>query len=424
MRGGVVCAKSGGLIIVASMTDWKPPRLPAQIFVNPRLSPAEESLEQAAPGVVDAAGFARAAAEIKTWPGYAPTPLRRLDGLAHALGIGGIFYKDEGSRFGLGAFKAVGGAYAVLRHLQDKLGGEVTAADLIAGKYRDKTEDITVCTATDGNHGKSVAWGARLFGCRAVIYIHQGVSVGREQAIAAFGAEMRRIPDNYDASVRACAADAAGNGWQVISDTTWEGYRDIPRHVMHGYGIMMREALEQLPAKEDITHVFIQAGVGGLPAAVAGFLWLELDALRPKIVVVEPEKADCHYQSARAGKPTAVTGKLDTLMAGLACGEVSPLAWSLLEKASFAFMTVPDDAAIFAMKTLAQGIGGDPRIVGGEAGVGGLAGLIAAASDERARSALLLDARSKVLIIGSEGATDPVLYEELVGRKPEDVLAA
>jgi diaminopropionate ammonia-lyase len=414
----------GGLILLAAMTEWKPPRLAAHIIINRHLSPAEESLESAAPGVVDADGFHRAATEIKAWPGYQPTALRQLDGLAARLKLGRIFYKDESTRFGLGAFKAVGGAYAVLRHLQDKLGGSVTASDLIAGKYRDRTKDITVCTATDGNHGKSVAWGARLFGCRAVIYIHQGVSVGREQAIAAYGADMRRIPDNYDASVRACAADAERNGWQVISDTTWDGYREIPRHVMHGYGVMMDEVLEQLPPREDLTHVFIQAGVGGLPAAVAGYLWLEQDALRPKIVVVEPEKADCHYQSAKAGKPTAVTGKLDTLMAGLACGEVSPLAWTLLDKASFAFMTVPDDAAVFAMKTLAEGIGNDPKVVGGEAGVGGLAGLIAAAIDSDARKALLLDERSKILIIGSEGATDPALYAQLVGRKPEEVLAA
>lgn len=406
------------------MTDWKPPSFSPHVFVNPRLSQAEESLGHAAPGVVDAEGFARAAAEIKAWPGYQPTPLRRLDGLAAQLGIGRIYYKDEGRRFGLGAFKAVGGAYAVLRHLQKSLGGDVSVGDLIAGKYRDRTKDITVCTATDGNHGKSVAWGAKLFGCRAVIYIHAGVSVGREQAIAAYGAEMRRIPDNYDASVRACAADAAKNGWQVISDTTWEGYQEIPRHVMHGYGVMMGEMLAQLPERDLPTHLFIQAGVGGLPAAAAGYLWLEYDALRPKVVVVEPQKADCHYQSAKAGQPTAVTGELDTLMAGLACGEVSPLAWTLLDKASFAFMTVPDDAAVFAMKTLAAGIGGDERVVGGEAGVGGLAGLIAAATDAMARDALLLDARSKVLIIGSEGATDPVLYEKLVGMKPDAVLAA
>ncbi|MDY0871855.1 diaminopropionate ammonia-lyase [Dongia rigui] len=410
------------------MTDWKPPRLTPHVFVNPRLSPAEESLGKAAPGVVDANGFARAATEIKAWPGYQPTPLRCLDGLAAQLGLGRIYYKDEGGRFGLGAFKAVGGAYAVLRHLQNELahesGGTVSVGDLLAGRYRDRTKDITVCTATDGNHGKSVAWGAKLFGCRAVIYIHAGVSAGREQAIAAFGAEMRRIPDNYDASVRACAADAAKNGWQVISDTTWEGYQEIPRHVMHGYGVMMGEMLAQLPDSALPTHIFIQAGVGGLPAAAAGYLWLEYDALRPKVVVVEPEKADCHYQSAKAGTPTAVTGKLDTLMAGLACGEVSPLAWTLLDKASFAFMTVPDDAAVFAMKTLARGIGGDERVVGGEAGVGGLAGLIAAAIDAPARDALLLDPQSKVLIIGSEGATDPVLYEKLVGIKPETVLPA
>ncbi|MBL8710028.1 MAG: diaminopropionate ammonia-lyase [Rhodospirillaceae bacterium] len=410
------------------MSEWNPPTFHPACFVNPRLSPAEETLDQAAPDVVDAAGFARAAAEITQWPGYRATPLVGLDGLARKLGVARIFYKDESGRFGLGAFKAVGGAYAVLRHLQEQLAkdghGNVTAADLIAGKYHDRTSDITVCTATDGNHGKSVAWGARLFGCRAAIYLHAGVSPGREQAIAAFGAEMRRIDGNYDASVRACARDAAAHGWQVISDTTWEGYREIPRHVMHGYGVMMREVMAQLPAGEDITHVFIQAGVGGLPAAVAGYLWLELDALRPKIVVVEPEKAACHFASALAGHPVAVTGALDTLMAGLACGEVSPLAWRLLDKASFAFMTVPDTAAVFAMKTLARGIDSDPVLVGGEAGVGGLAGLVAAAGDATVRDALLLDANSRILVIGSEGATDPALYRELVGRSPEDVLAA
>ncbi|TDQ86338.1 diaminopropionate ammonia-lyase [Dongia mobilis] len=405
------------------MNEWNPPPFRAECFINPNLAPAEADLAAVAPGVVDADGFARALAEIRSWPGYAPTPLVDLPGLARHLGLGGIHYKDEGGRFGLGAFKAVGGAYAVLRHLQDRLGNEASVADLIAGKYRDLTRDITVCTATDGNHGKSVAWGARLFGCRAVIYIHEGVSIGREQAIAAFGAEMRRIPDNYDASVRACAADAAANGWQVISDTTWEGYQEIPRHVMHGYGVMLREAMEQWPAGETLSHVFIQAGVGGLPAAVAGFLWLELDALRPKIIVVEPDKAACHFASARAGTPTAVTGKLDTLMAGLACGEVSPLAWELLDKAGFAFMKIPDAAAVFAMKSLAAGIDGDPRIVGGEAGVGGLAGLIVAANDQAMRDALLLDAASRVLIIGSEGATDPALYRQLVGMSPEDVLA-
>ena len=406
------------------MSDWNPPHFAAHCFVNPRLAPAEESLQHAAPGVVDAEGFARAIAEITRWPGYQPTPLVSLPGLAGALGVSKLYYKDESGRFGLGAFKAVGGAYAVLRHIQAKLGRDVSVADLIAGKYRDATRDINVCTATDGNHGKSVAWGAQLFGCRAVIYIHAGVSPGREQAIAAYGAEMRRIPDNYDASVRACAKDAAAHGWQVISDTTWEGYQEIPRHVMHGYGVMLREALDQLPAGEEVSHVFIQAGVGGLPAAVAGFLWLELDALRPKIVVVEPEKAACHFESAKAGTPTAVTGKLDTLMAGLACGEVSPLAWSLLDKASFAFMTVPDEAAVFAMKTLSAGLGDDPRLVGGEAGVGGLAGMIAASADPAIRAALLLGREARILVIGSEGATDPVLYRQLVGIAPEDVKAA
>ena len=378
--------------------------------------------------VLPAAGFAAAQAEIRQWPGYAPTPLVALPGLAGRLGLGGIWYKDESTRFGLGSFKALGGAYAVFHHLASLIetatGRTPSAADMIAGRYRTVTENVTVATATDGNHGRSVAWGARLFGCRCMVYLHATVSHGREAAIRSYGAALRRTAGNYDDSVRQCAVDAAAGGWQVISDTSYAGYSDVPRTVMLGYGVMAAELLEQLPSELRPTHLFIQGGVGGLAAAVAAKLWQAYGPERPRIVVVEPENADCLHRSALAGRPTTVHGDLDTLMAGLAAGEVSLLAWKVLQRAANDFMTIPDAAAIAAMRALAAGLDGDPRIVGGEAGVGGLAGLIAATADARSRAALGLDEHSVVLLVGSEGDTDPQLYRQLVGISGEAVRAA
>jgi diaminopropionate ammonia-lyase len=263
-----------------------------------------------------------------------------------------------------------------------------------------------------------------MFGCRCVIYIHATVSEGRKRAIEKFGAEVRRIAGNYDDSVRQAAADAAAHGWQVISDTSYEGYKEVPKWVMQGYGVMVREAFEQLPAGERATHLFIQAGVGGLPAAIVAYLWQRLGRARPYVVVVEPHAADCLYQTARAGKPTKASGDLETLMAGLAAGEVSLLAWDILRPGANAFLTVPDDAAVAAMKALAQGVGGDRRVVGGEAGVGGLAGLLAATADPERRAALGLSQASRVLVFGSESDTDPELYRRLVGRPADAVRAA
>ncbi len=369
--------------------------------------------------VMDAVGHGAAFDEITRWPGYAATPLVSLDDVARALGVAAVHYKDEGGRFGLGSFKALGGAYAVRQllasGLQAKLGHPVDTAALLDGRHRALTETVTVATATDGNHGRSVAWGAQLFGCRAVIYIHQEVSAGRQAAIERYGATVVRTPGVYDDSVRQAAADAAANGWTVVSDTSYPGYREIPRLVMDGYTVMAEEALRQWPAGPSPTHTFVQGGVGALPAAVAAHLWRRLGAQRPRFIVVEPERAACLYESARAGKPTAVTGKLDTMMAGLACGEVSHLAWEMLEHAGDAFMTIPDQGAIDAMRLLAAR---QPPVVAGESAVAGLAGLRAVAADPAARAALGLGPDSRVLLFGSEGATDPVLYAEIVGRPP------
>ena len=362
------------------------------------------------PGVVvlNAAGFRRAKAEITSWPGYAPTPLRALPEAAGRAGVAAVHIKDEAERFGLGSFKALGGAYAVLGVVLSELARtgaapDATPASLEAGRHPHR---VTVCCATDGNHGRSVAWGARRFGARCVIFLHATVSPGRADAIAAYGAEIRRVPGTYDDAVRAAAAAAEGEGWIVVSDTSYPGYTEIPREVMQGYRLMMDEALDQAPAPP--THVFVQAGVGGLAAAVS-VQGRARQEPPPRLVVVEPEQAACLLASAEAGRETAVGGALDTVMACLACGEPSLLAWQELDRAASAFMAVPDAAAVAAMRWLAA-----RAVVSGESGAAGLAGLFQAAADPVAREALGLDAGSRVLLFSTEGATDPALYAELV----------
>jgi diaminopropionate ammonia-lyase len=397
----------------------------AALFINPATD-SDAPYPAALTAIQSLAAHAEARAEIAAWPGFVPTPLRDLRGLAAEAGFGAVLYKDEGGRFSLGSFKALGGAYAVMRQLQravaaalGKPAAAIATADLLAGRYRDIVSGITVTCATDGNHGRSVAWGASLFGCACVIYIHALVSAGREAAIATYGARVLRTPGNYDDSVRQAQQDAEANGWIVISDTSYPGYRDIPRDVMQGYSVMAAEALAQCP--QPPTHVFVQGGVGGLAAAVLAYLWETLGAERPRFIVVEPDRADCLYRSARAGRPVVVEGALDTIMAGLACGEVSLIAWDILSAGADAFMTVPDQAAVDLMRRLARPVGGDPAIVAGESAVAGLAGALIARGNAEQAAALGLDRHARLLVFGSEGATDPVLYEQIVGLAPQDV---
>jgi diaminopropionate ammonia-lyase len=366
-------------------------------FANPRAGapPAD---------VLTPAGFAAAHETIAAWPGYAPTRLRDLSGFAGALGIARLLYKDEAERFGLGSFKALGGAYAVAR--------------LAAGR---DPKTLTVATATDGNHGRAVAWGAQLHGSRAVVYVHQHVSEGRCAAIRRFGAEIVRCDGSYDDSVRRCAADADRNGWTVVADTAWEGYVEIPRDVMHGYGVVADEIAAALGGATP-THLFVQAGVGALAAALRARFAQLWGSRAPRLVVVEPERADACFRSAVAGRPTAATGSLETVMAGLSCGEVSPLAWEILAGADD-FVAIGDDRAIAAMRALAAGRHGDAPFAAGETGVAGLAALMAAAADPEKRRALGLGPDASVLVIGSEGATDPEIYERLVGRSADEVNA-
>jgi diaminopropionate ammonia-lyase len=367
------------------------------------------------PGVVvlPEGGFRRAREEITGWEGYAPTPLVVLEEVAQAARLGTVHWKDEGGRFGLGSFKALGGAYAVMRLLQAELArrgtaNAATAAELVDGTYREATRAITVTCATDGNHGRSVAWGAGRFCAACVIFVHEGVSQGRRDAIARYGAEIRVVPGTYDDAVRAAQREATERGWFVVSDTSYAGYTEVPRDVMQGYRLMAEEAAEAIPAPP--THVFIQGGVGGLAAAVSVQMRARYGLDGPRIVVVEPEAAACLMASAEAGEAVSVEGELDTLMAGLACGEPSLLAWQELERAGFAFMAVPDASAVDCMRLLARR---QPPLVAGESAVAGLAGLLLAAREPFARTALGLGETSRILLFGTEGATDPELYARL-----------
>lgn len=400
--------------------------MPVTLFINPPYQ-ASEAYGAQRQTLLSADGLAQAQAVITSWPGYCVTPLCSLANLATAAGVASMDYKDEGSRFGLGSFKALGGAYAVgrllCRELAQRLGRAVSPEQLLSDPaLRQACTDITVTCATDGNHGRSVAWGAQMMGCRCVIYIHATVSEGRREAIERYGAQVIRTPGNYDDSVQQVDRDARANGWFVISDTSYPGYMDIPRDVMQGYQLMVHEAASARP--EWPTHVFVQAGVGGFAAAVCAYFWERSAEQRPVMVVVEPERADCLLQSARAGKVVAVKGELDTLMAGLACGEVSLLAWDILATGANAFCAIPDQAAVEAMRLLANPVGNDPVIVAGESAVAGLAAALLLLQDPAASASLGLGPNSRVLFFGSEGDTDPVLYQQLVGRSAAQVLQA
>ncbi len=401
----------------------------ARAIRNPAAAPAQEPYGGRRSTVLSQQGFDAALAEVSSWPGYAATPLVQLNGLAKALSLCAIHYKDERgrfSRYGLKSFKALGGAYAVANVLRQRVAAatghtDITSKQLLSGEFGDLVRTATVTCATDGNHGRSVAWGAQLFGCQCVIYVHEHVSQGRRDAIAKYGADVREVKGNYDDAVRHAAATAQASGWTVVSDTSYPGYRDIPLDVMHGYGVMAAECERQLDTPP--THVFAQAGVGALAAAMCAHFWLHWKEQRPFFVVVEPMRADCVYASLAAGKPVVVGGSLDTVMAGLACGEVSELAWEILHGGANAAVVIDDDYALEAVRALARPAAGDAPIVAGETGGSGLAALLAARDYPEIRNTLALNGNSRVLLLGSEGDTDPQIYREVVGRSAEEVLA-
>ncbi|WP_297338817.1 diaminopropionate ammonia-lyase [Pseudophaeobacter sp.] len=362
--------------------------------------------------------FASSRAEITQWPGYQPTPLVSLTALAAKIGVGGILYKDEGPRFGLGSFKALGGSYAAQRVLQRqisaRLGHEVSLEDIRTGTYRSEAAEITLVSATDGNHGRSLAWGCQRFGAPCRIYIHAEVSEGRAQAMRDLGAEVIRIAGDYDASVILAKQEAADNGWFVVSDTSWEGYSQPPRDVMAGYGVMTQEicvSLEQAP-----THVFLQGGVGGLAAGVVAGLRQHWGAQAPRVVIVEPELAACLFESGRTGEATTFAIETETLMAGLSCGEPSGMAWEILSEEVSDFLTIPESLVAPSVRLLARPLPGDTAIEAGESAIAGLAALIAAREDADLSRKLGLTVEARVLLIGSEGVTDPAIFAQIMGE--------
>ena len=354
--------------------------------------------------------------EITSWPGYEPTPLYSLPAMAEHVGVGSIHFKFEGPRFGLGSFKALGGAYAALRLLQRQItattGRTPSLADIGAGRCKDDCAAFTLTSATDGNHGRSLAWGCQRFGAPCRIYIHAEVSEGRANAMRAFGAEVIRIDGDYDASVAMARDESEANGWFVVSDTSWPGYTQPPLDVMAGYGVMAREvcaAMDKAP-----THVFLQGGVGGLAAAITAALTQHWGADAPRVVAVEPELAACLFASAKAGTLTNVEIEEETLMAGLACGEPSALAWEILAAEGSDFVTIPESMVPPAMRLLAHPMGQDPAIEAGECSAAGLAALSAALARPELAARMGLDGSSRVLLIGTEGITDPEVYARVM----------
>lgn len=359
-------------------------------------------------------------------PAHCPTPLHSLAGLAQTLGVQHIHVKDESMRLGLGSFKALGGAFAVIRVVLDQavrvLGRAIELSELTSSRtLRGIAETMTVCCATDGNHGKAVAAGARMLGARAVVFVHRRVSPQRIAAIAALGAEVKQVAGNYDETVALASRACAANGWTVVSDMSWPGYEDIPRIVTQGYTVMVREVCQAMAAPP--THVFVQAGVGGLASAVAGHLSVVYGEARPRIVVVEPARAACLYASHQAGQRVAIAAREPTLMAMLECYEPSLVAWRVVSRVADAFMLVDEADAVRAMRQLAWPHGVDTPIVAGESGGVGLAGLLRVMESGASREMLDLNARSSVLLFNTEGATDPVSYQERVGRSWQQVVS-
>ena len=370
---------------------------------------------------------------LKAWPLLSPrpTPAWPLPHLARSLGVAGLTIKDESERSSLGSFKALGAPFALIQLVLRRWPKQSwTPGRLLAGDYAAALQHFVVISATDGNHGRALAAAAQSLGCRCVIVLHAQVSLEREQAIAAFGAQIVRIAGNYDESVEEAARLARENGWEVVSDTSYVGYENVPRDVMQGYRVIAEELLQEAAgaatpgAACPWTHIILQGGVGGLAAGIISHFWERFGAKRPRFIIVEPEQADCLMQSAIHRRASLSDGSVDSVMAGLACGAASPLAWRFLQPAVDVFMTVSDAQAVDAMRVLAAGAYGDIPVVAGESGAAGLAALQALTIHPEWREQSGLDAGSRVLLINTEGATAPSVYTELVGRPAAEVLNA
>lgn len=356
----------------------------------------------------------------QTFPMYQPTPLTELKETAAYLGLGNIYVKDESYRFGLNAFKVLGGSHAIGKYLAGKLGKElkdISYEMLISENIREQLGDITFVTATDGNHGRGVAWTANQFKQKSVVYMPKGSAKERLDNIRAAGADASIMDMNYDDAVRLAGKHAQERGWILVQDTAWDGYEEIPTWIMQGYGTMGLEALEQMPDKP--THIFLQAGVGSMAAAIAGFFTAVYGEERPMIVVVEPNKADCFYRTVEAddGKLHFVTDDMDTIMAGLACGEPCSIAWEILKDCADYYISCPDYAAAKGMRILGNPAKGDMSVISGESGAsafGCVAEIMSNPELASIKEKLQLDETSRVLFFSTEGDTDRENYKAIV----------
>jgi len=330
---------------------------------------------------------------ISSWKSYSPTPLIKLNKLNNELKLKNIYYKDEDKRFELKSFKALGGAFAVY-------------------KIASMKKNITVSTATAGNHGRSVAWGAQRLGLECKIFISENVSESRAIAMKGLGAEVIRVKGNYDNSLKECIEQSNRNKWEIIQDVSWEGYKEVPKLIMAGYTVMIKEIMDEVDSNS-ITHVFLQAGVGGMAAAmVAGFAKLSKNI--PKFIVVEPENANCVFQSIKNNKPTSVDIKKETIMGGMSCGDVSSIAWEILKNSTNYCLTVPDEAISTAVALLAKKRLSNEKIIGGECAVPGIIALIGLFNNKEYLDKLKLNEQSNVLLFGCEGLTDNTMYQKLL----------
>ena len=360
----------------------------------------------------------------QSFPEYSVTPLVKLEVLAEELGVQSIYVKDESYRFGLNAFKVLGGSYAIAREIGRLLGlkeEELTLGRLLAPDVKERLGTLTFVTATDGNHGRGVAWTAQRLGHRAVVFMPKGTAAERLENIRRLGAEASITNVNYDDTVRLARAYAAEHKGIIVQDTSWEGYDEVPLHIMQGYTTMGSEIVEQLQAYGNIkpTHVFLQAGVGAMAGAMAGFIADYYKERRPLITIVEPNQADCIYRTALAndGQLHTVGGALDSIMAGLCCGEPCSLGWRQLAAYADNFVAMPDRAAALGMRVLGSPMGSDAAVVAGESGAAGF-GLAMAALWEQdlaeLKRSLQLDAKSVILCISTEGATDVANYRRIM----------
>ena len=366
----------------------------------------------------------KARAFFQTFPQYKETPLVSLGCLAGKLGVSGLFVKDESYRFGLNAFKVLGGTYAMAKYIAKKLGKDITDLPyetLISDAVRSSLGEMTFYTATDGNHGRGVAWAANRLRQKAVIYMPDGSSEIRRDKIRQEGAVCEIIEGmNYDDCVRLAASDAEKSGNAVIvQDTAWEGYEEIPTWIMQGYGTMALEAAQQLKelGADRPTHIFLQAGVGSFSGSVLGFFRNLFPKDCPIVTIVEPEAADCLYRSAVSGRREIVAGEMRTIMAGLACGEPNVTSWEILKNYASCFVSCPDWVAAKGMRVLSSPVGNDKRVISGESGavpLGLITCLMAGTDLEPLKNELALDGNSRVLVISTEGDTDPAQYRTIV----------